>query len=165
MRRETSGPVLPSLLDRLTDREPKVRTEAPSAQTQNVRQLQDSLRRDLEWLLNTRRTPDEPQAAATELRRSVYAYGLPDFTNYTMRTSEDRHRLGRIMELAIANFEPRLTNVIVTVQDQTPTSRVLHFHIEALLRVDPAPERVYFDARLELSSSNYKIDGGESSRA
>jgi type VI secretion system protein ImpF len=164
MRRESSGPVLPSLLDRLTDREPRVRSEAPSAQTQTVRQLQDSLRRDLEWLLNTRRTPEEPAPSSTELRRSVYSFGLPDFTNYTMRTTEDRHRLGRIMEIAIANFEPRLTNVIVTVQDQSQTSRVLHFHIEALLRVDPAPERVFFDARLELSSSHYKIDG-ETSRA
>jgi type VI secretion system protein ImpF len=159
MRRQSSGPVLPSLLDRLTDRDPKVRSEAPSAMIQNVRQLQDSLRRDLEWLLNTRRTPQEPVASATELRRSVYSYGLPDFTNYTMRTSEDRHRLGRIMEMAIANFEPRLTNVIVTVQDHSGTSRVLHFHIEALLRVDPAPERVFFDARLELSSSSYRIEG------
>jgi type VI secretion system protein ImpF len=159
MRRESTGPVLPSLLDRLTDRDPKVRSEAPAAQAQTVRQLHDSLRRDLEWLLNTRRTPDEAPASSTELRRSVYSYGLPDFTNYTMRTSEDRYRLGRIMELAIANFEPRLTNIIVTVQDQAQTSRVLHFHIEALLRVDPAPERVFFDARLELSSSSYKIEG------
>jgi type VI secretion system protein ImpF len=159
MRRGSSEPVLPSLLDRLTDREPKVRSEAPAAQTQNLRQLQDSLRRDLEWLLNTRRTPEEPPPSSTELRRSVYSFGLPDFTNYAMRTAEDRHRLARMMEQAIANYEPRLTNVIVTVQDQSHTSRVLHFHIEALLRVDPAPERVFFDARLELSSSQYRIEG------
>lgn len=150
---------MPSLLDRLTDRDPKVRAEAPVAQTQNLRQLQDSLRRDLEWLLNTRRTPTEPPPSSTELRRSVYSFGLPDFTSYTMRTATDRHRLARMMELTIANFEPRLANVIVTVHDPTTASRVLHFHIEALLRVDPAPERVFFDARLELSSSQYRIEG------
>lgn len=159
MRRESSGPVLPSLLDRLVDREPKVRAEAPAAQTQNMRQLQDSLRRDLEWLLNSRRTPAEPATGMTELRRSVYSFGLPDFTNYSMRTADDRHRLGRMMEQAISNFEPRLTNVIVTVHDPATAARILHFHIEALLRVDPAPERVFFDARLELSSSQYRIEG------
>jgi type VI secretion system protein ImpF len=159
MRRERTASNLPSLIDRLIDREPKVRTEAPSAHTQTLRQLHEALRRDLEWLLNSRRTPFEAPPSAPELRRSVYSFGLPDFTNYTARTDDDRRRLAQMLEQAISHFEPRLTGVIVTVRERAAVSRVLHFHIEALLKVDPAPERVYFDARLELSTSEYHIEG------
>ena len=57
-RRDAEQNVTQSVLERLIDREPDSPTDPPSTYAQSVRQLKLSLRRDLEWLLNTRRTPE-----------------------------------------------------------------------------------------------------------
>jgi len=158
MPRDPTAPLLPALLDRLIDREPHIRAEASVARAQSYRELKESVRRDLEWLLNTRRTPHEAPSG-TELERSVYNYGLPDFSNAALNVPEDRRRIARLMEMTIGAFEPRLTNIQVTVQEGTAGSRLLQFHIEGALRMSPAPQRVFFDAKLELTNRQYKIEG------
>ena len=45
--------VTTSILDRLIDLNPDVAADPPANRSQSVRQLKASLRRDLEWLLNT----------------------------------------------------------------------------------------------------------------
>ena len=50
--------VTPSLIDRLIDRDPRAGADPPTTRAQSIRQLKAALRRDLEWLLNTRRNPD-----------------------------------------------------------------------------------------------------------
>jgi type VI secretion system protein ImpF len=121
--------------------------------------LKAALRRDLEFLLNARRTPEEPPESARELPRSVYCYGLPDITGVAMDAAEDQHYLGRVIETAISLFEPRLANVSVRVQPSTGPVRVLYFRIEGILRVEPGPERVYFDTSLHLTSGTYEVEG------
>ena len=54
-RREASGPVTLSVLDRLIDNDPKNNSEVPLTRPQSLRELRAGLKRDLEWLLNTRR--------------------------------------------------------------------------------------------------------------
>jgi|SRR5579884_3449947 len=159
MPREITAPLLPSVLDRLIDREPHIRVEAAVARAQSYRELKEAVRRDLEWLLNTRRTPHEAPDSAVELARSVYNYGLPDFSNAALNVPDDRRRIARLMEMTIGNFEPRLTNIQVTVQEGTAGSRLLLFHIEGALRMSPAPQRVFFDAKLELTNRQYRIEG------
>ena len=153
--------IRPSLIDRLIDREPENRKEAPDARAQSLRELKDSVRRDLEWLLNSRRCPVEPPLSAKELWRSVYCYGLPDITGVALHTGEDRSRLARLVEAAVAAFEPRLQNVTVSMKPVAMDSHVLRFQIEALLRTEPAPARVSFDTTLELTKGEYEV-GGES---
>jgi type VI secretion system protein ImpF len=63
------------------------------------------------------------------------------------------------VEATISAFEPRLVNVSVSISPAAPAAKVVHFQIEALLRTEPAPERVYFDSTLELSSGEYEIEG------
>jgi len=151
--------MLPSVLDRLIDREPNNRNEPQSWRSQSLKELKDSVRRDLEWLLNARRTPAEAPASAKELWRSVYSYGLPDSTGISLRSPEERGRLARAVEAAVAAFEPRLVNVVVSVPAIEAGSKVIHFQIEALLRTEPSPERVYFDSTLELISGEYEVEG------
>ena len=49
-----------SVLDRLMDLEPGSGVENPLTRSQSVRLLKASVRRDLEWLLNSRRIGDAP---------------------------------------------------------------------------------------------------------
>jgi type VI secretion system protein ImpF len=122
------------------------------------------VRRDLEWLLNSRRPPWEPAPAAKELWRSVYCYGLPDTTSLAMTSDEDRNRMVRMVASAVAAFEPRLMNVRVNMEPASSTSRVLHFQIEALLRMEPSPARVFFDTTLELANGEYAVAGDDRAR-
>jgi type VI secretion system protein ImpF len=151
--------MLPSLLDRLIDDEPHNRNEAASSRSQSLKELKDSVRRDLEWLLNSRRPPVEPPSTAKQLAGSVYCYGLPDTTGISLSSPEDRTRMTRLVEDAVAAFEPRLMNVTVTMAPVEPGTKVLHFQIAALLRLDPSPARVHFDTRLELTSGEYEVTG------
>ena len=150
-----------SVLDRLLDDEPRNKEEALLSRAQSVRQLKAALRRDLEWLLNTRRASEEIAEELKEVQSSVYAYGLPDFTALTAGSEQARLRLRRAIERAIETFEPRLINTSVTAMaaEEDKDRRVVRFLISGLLRMQPAPEPVVFDTLLELSRGEYQVRG------
>ena len=99
-----------SLLDRLVDLEPRTSSETPPTWSESVRQLKNSLRHDLEWLLNTRRIPVDPPESFEELPRSLYNFGFPDITSLGRDSREVRVRLLRQVEETITTFEPRLAS-------------------------------------------------------
>ena len=153
-----------SLLDRLTDTELKLGLDSLMSRAQSVRQLKASLRHDLEWLLNTRRTPDEAPDSMAELQQSLFNYGLPDMSSLSINSTKDQARLSWLLESAIAIFEPRLEAVKVGMEPVAPGSRMLRFQIEGMLRMDPAPERISFDTVLELTSGSYQVKGDAATR-
>lgn len=157
-RPEADINVTPSLLDRLIDLDPGNSADPPSTRSQSVRQLKFSLRRDLEWLLNTRRIADEAPESFVQVVHSLYHYGLPDVTSLALNSPRDKSRLLRTIELALADFEPRLTGVRVrAVDDGNNAPRVLRFQIEGLLKMDPAPEQIFFDTILQLSTGDCQV--------
>jgi type VI secretion system protein ImpF len=156
---EREGPVTLSVLDRLIDQDPERKLEPPFTRSQSLRELKAGLRRDLEWLLNTRRTIEEPPASLKELERSLYNYGLPDVSSLYLRSSNDQESLLKAIRVAINYFEPRLMNIKVTLEPVAEDMRVLRFGIEGLLRMDPAPEHVFFDTLLEPMSGQYQVKG------
>ena len=151
---ENDSKITQSILDRLVAGEARVNPD---------RQLKASLRRDLEYLLNTRRIAVPPPETLVEVNRSLYNYGLPDFSSYTLNNPKDRGRLLRALEITISLFEPRLAGVKVTpIEDPNATARVLRFQIEGLLIRDPAPEQVSFDTVLQLTNGEYQVKGDRS---
>src|SRR5262249_34119484 len=141
------------------------RAKAPRTCLQWRRNQKAAVRRDLEWLLNTRRPIDPPPDGAQELPRSLYNYGLPDITSMSVSSVDDREKLAQIMETALTTFEPRLANPKVQL---VPTgegkTHMLRFVIEGMLRVDPAPEFVSFDTVLETVNGAYDVKGGGGAR-
>lgn len=149
-----------SLLDRLVDEEPRVPADPPPSWAKSVRAFKAGVRRDLEWLLNTRRIPEPPPDSAEELRRSLYCYGLPDVTSLSWDSIDDRMRLMRHVEEVITLLEPRLSGVRVSLAEgDADDRRHVRFLVEATLRMDPAPERVVFDTVLEVSTGDYRVTG------
>jgi type VI secretion system protein ImpF len=152
--------VTQSVLERLIDRDPALAADPPPSRAQSVRQLKASLRRDLEWLLNTRRTPTPAGSEFAELEQSLYNFGLPDMTSFSWDSSRDRTRLARMLEQTVATFEPRITGLKVVALDYAPGAQhVVRFQIQGLLDMDPAPEHISFDTVLQLSSGEYQIKG------
>ena len=159
-RWEPEQTVTQSVLDRLIDREPAESLEPPMTRAQSVRQLKSSLRRDLEWLLNSRRTPEAVGGEFQELERSVYNFGLPDVTSLSWDSTRDRHRLTRMIKYALTTFEPRLTGIqVIAVEAAGGARHVMRFQIEGMLEMDPSPEHISFDTLLQLSSGEYQVKG------
>jgi type VI secretion system protein ImpF len=160
-KREIERAVQPSLLDRLTDYEPRNNNEGRVGYLESVRQFKTGLQRDLAWLLNTRRIPVTAPEEFEELAQSVYNYGLPDITSISRDSHEARDRLLRRVEDVIALFEPRLDNVSISVVEMESEQhrRELRFHVEGTLLMDPTPEQVIFDTVLHFASGEYEVAG------
>ena len=150
-----------SVLDRLIDREPGTQVEAPLSRSQSVRVLKAAVRRDLEWLLNTRRIFLAPDESLKEVGRSLYVYGLPDFSTYSMAAPGDQARLLRELLSTIKLFEPRIANVsIVPLESEEIMLKHFRFRIDGILLMDPAPEPISFDTVIELKSGACRLSGG-----
>ena len=145
-----------SVLDRLIDYEPANSRDPVSSRSKTLRQLKDAVRRDLEWLLNTRQVVGLP-ADLKELHHSVAAFGLPDFANLSAGQIDDQKQMRSDIEAAIRLFEPRLEDVVVTLQPSHSKERLMHFRIDGRLNVEPAPEPISFDTVLQLVSGQYLI--------
>jgi len=150
-----------SIIDRIIDTDPRNPSGAEyMTRAQSVRELKSAVRRDLEWLLNSRRIAVPPDEGLVELNRSVYVFGLTDFTGWSLHSSRDQVRMLRSLQQTIKVFEPRLGNVnVIPVEGQSLSTRTLRFRIEALLLMDPAPEHISFDTVLDLTSSRYQLQG------
>lgn len=155
--RESDIRITPSIVDRLIDFEPKLSTEAPKSRSQGLRELKQSVRRDLEWLLNTRHTADKVPEGLEEVNKSLAIYGLPDFTGMSSKSLDDRKSLIRDIEKALRIFEPRFMNLKVTLEEVNNVERGVKFRIQAALRVEPTPEPVVFDTILQVGSGAFEI--------
>lgn len=153
-------PLIPSLLDRLIDEEPETKREAPRSRNQILREMKKSVRRDVEDLLNTRRSLLEWPSDLTELESSLLNYGIPDITRANMSSPDVREQFRKLLEKTIQQNEPRLQSVRVHLISNNETlDRTLRFRIDALLRADPAPEPVVFDSVLEPGTGTVAIHG------
>lgn len=149
--------ITPSLLDRLLDFEPNLSSEAPKSRAKSLRELKASVRRDLEWLLNTRRYVEEVDENLEEVNKSVAIYGLPDFTGASAKNLNEQKRLVKQIEAAIKIFEPRFLDLKVTLEPSFTIERVLRFRIDARLDIEPTPEPISFDTVFQFGSSEFSV--------
>jgi type VI secretion system protein ImpF len=142
--------LMPSLKDRLLDPDSTGTRGLPGY---DLHQILESVREDLEELLNTRCSHKVAEDQHPELSRSIVSYGLPDFASADTSTPGRQEAIGRLIEEIIARHEPRLRNVRATrVTTRALELRAL-FHIDAELCVDPSPE-VAFETVLELTTGH-----------
>jgi len=146
-----------SVLDRLIDLEPRISTEPPKAQSASLAELKQAVRRDLEWLLNTRCFFDAGDGGLEESIKSVAFFGLPDFTGVSAKSHIEQTRMTQAIEKAIKTFEPRFINVKVSMEPLNNLDRMFKFRIEANLDIEPAPEPVVFDTVLQMGSGNFAV--------
>ncbi len=148
----------PSILDRLLDNEPDNQTEHDPGEHQRLKQLRNSVRRDLENLLNSRYRVIEPPEELQQLESSLLNYGLPDLATLNISNAEKRKEFTLQLEAILRDFEPRFKTVQVTYLDNADnTDRTLRFRIDATLYADPSPEVVVFDSVLEPVTRNVSV--------
>lgn len=146
------------LLDRLIDNEPHSRVEAQMSRPESLRRFRLAVKRDLEALFNTTRIPLNIPESYQETLKSILTYGLRDVSTLSLSNPGDELELVRCMEEAIEHFEPRLARPQVTLREEDGMDRhAVTFHVEAILLIDPAPERIAFDTVLEISKGAYSV--------
>lgn len=139
-----------SILDRLFDDDPSVSVDSERSRQRKLKDLRNSVRRDLESLLNARYRVISPPEEYHELSTSLLNYGLPDLATVNMLDVVKRQEFTRNIEGIIRTYEPRFKSVKVSYVDNTrKTDRTLRFRIDAIMYADPAPEVVVFDSILE----------------
>ena len=141
-----------SLLDRLTDLD-----QWPETRSASISMYRESLKRDVEWLLNTRQPvipelEDYPATAA-----SVFNFGLPDIHSFDGSKGKEQNALTVALEKCIRIFEPRISQPRVFLTRTDILSRSLKFHIEGQIVYENMNEEIKFDTTLELISGEYEV--------
>ena len=154
----------PSLLDRLTDDEPGQRQESRDKRVLGLRQLRESVRRDLAWLFNTTNL-DAVQDLDNfpEVAESVLNFGLPEMSGHVVATSLSLD-LERQVRQALLAFEPRIQasslDVHVTANDEDMSHNALTFEIVGELWAQPVPEQLYLKTEMDLDLGVVSVTEG-----
>jgi type VI secretion system protein ImpF len=92
---------------------------------------------------------------------SPVGYGISDFAAGAFNDPQQREQLRAGIEQTIRRFEPRLGRIRVALADgQNTLEPVLRLHIEALLRVEPAPEPIAFDTLVNSATAEVQVKAG-----
>jgi type VI secretion system protein ImpF len=145
----------PSLLDRLIDPE----SAGTAIMTgYSAEKMYRAVLRDLEDLLNTRRTAVGLPEALDEVSSSIVAYGLPDISSAEAGSTSSRQDVATAIRSVIDRFEPRIQDVSVILlnPEDDITTQSVRFRVDARLAVDPYPD-IAFDTILEMGSGHYVV--------
>jgi type VI secretion system protein ImpF len=151
----------PSLLDRLTDDDPHRQQESRGDRVISMRQLRESVLRDLGWLMNTSNMLSVHDLASyPHVADSVLNYGVPDLSGRTV-SSVDVMELQRAIRHAVVRFEPRLLPNTVQVQvvssDEHMSHNALTFLIEGQLWAQPLPLQIFLKTEIDLELGHVKV--------
>jgi type VI secretion system protein ImpF len=150
------------LLDRLIDDAPDRDRDPPISAAEALQQLRQSVRRDLEALLNARRRWRSPASGLTMLAGSPLGFGIPDFAAGVFNNQGERDRLRLEIEATIRRFEPRFLSVRVhLIDNEQRLDGALRLRIDAVLHAEPAPEQVTFDTIVDTVNDEVRIRASE----
>ena len=119
--------------------------------------VRESVLRDLENLLNTRRSFHPVPEANGQVSASVFCYGVRDFVSQSPRNPSLRQSLRLEIERILIMFEPRLKNAVVQLDTRAGFQRNLCFRITALLFAEPVIAPITFDTRFDINSGACSI--------
>lgn len=146
-------PQAPSLLDRLLDDAPAQTAEPDWAASYHMGRMKQSLARDLEVLLNTRKPLDEETEGYPRTTDSMLCFGIMDLTTITVHDSRSLRGLQDHLRKTIERFEPRLGGVKIGLEPGKDGSRSIRFRVDAVLRLQPGRPPVTFDATLQMGTN------------
>jgi len=105
--------------------------------------LSESLQRELQRLLNTRRPAFNSAALAGE-EPTVIEYGLPDYSAMYTQNPEDQKRLVALLRSTIERFEPRLRDLKVEAKVLGNSEKALLVKVEGTVAIGRETERMAF---------------------
>lgn len=148
-----------SILDRLIDEAPDRAADPPMSFVDQVREVREAIRRDLEALLNTRRCPTTPPTALSELRDALVSYGVDGIVSANLMTDQAKLKLAEAIERRVALFETRLADIKVTIlKSRTMTERALRMRIQATFRLHEGMPPISFELTIDPSTQRVLVE-------
>ena len=141
--------VTQSLIDRLTDDE-----DWPTTRNASLRMYRDGIKRDMEWLLNSRKPNVESIDKYELASRSVFNFGLPDFSQLR---GHDPESIRLSILKTIRTHESRILDPVVHMVRSDTLSRSIRFHVDGRLAFEDGEEEISFDTLLNMASGTYEI--------
>jgi type VI secretion system protein ImpF len=161
--RGTAIRVQAPLLDRLIDEAPDQTRDPSISVADTMAALRQSVRRDLEALLNARRRWRSWEKSLSELPTSPIGYGIPDFASGAFNDARRREELRLEIEDTIRRFEPRFLSVRVHLVDAGERlENTLRLRIDVVMHADPAPESVTFDTVVDPTTDDVMVRAKDS---
>ncbi len=139
MSRLIPGGSLP-LFDKLDQRDADLIDDAD--RVLSIDGVEASVVRDLRRLMNSR--SPVPLSVFADTPLTVLDYGIPDYSAHSAQNEADRLLLATAIRHAITCFEPRLTDVDVTLAGSASGKRIALFHIRGNLRIAHNVRRINF---------------------
>lgn len=143
--------VTQSLMDRLTNYE-----DWPTTRNASLRMYREGIKRDVEWLLNSRRPVVPELEGRVMASKSVFNFGLPDLTSFSVKNADPGALLIAIRQ-TLLNFEPRIKDPRVFLVRTDVLARSLRFHVEGKLMFENGEEDISFDTVLEVTNGGYEV--------
>jgi type VI secretion system protein ImpF len=141
--------VTQSLIDRLTDYD-----DWPTTRNASLRMYRDGIKRDMEWLLNSRKPHVETVEKYELACRSVFNFGLPDFSQLP---NHDPDGVRQAILKTIRTHESRILDPLVQVIRSDMLSRSIRFHVDGRLAFEDGEEEISFDTLLNITSGTYEV--------
>lgn len=148
-----------SVLDRLLDDAPDMEADPLVSLSDQVREMREVIRRDLEALLNTRRNPSGPPGALKELNDALVSYGMDGVLSANLVTDASKDKLAQSIERRISMFETRLSDVRVTIlKNRMEGERALRMRIQATFRLHEGMPPISFESKIDPSTQRFLVE-------
>ena len=144
------------LFDRLTAPVDPVREAVEPMRSHELASAFESVRCDLQRLLNTRTRPGHSPAQGQSL--TATEYGMPDFSHVSAADVLERDQLASMMARIIEAFEPRLRQVRVTLVAEASNQRALQGSIRGRIRIGVVDQPVSFPLEVHTRTGDTLVE-------
>ncbi len=146
------------LLQNLLDNELDKHSDTSKDESQHAKEYYENIRENLEFILNTHSYYFSNQAQGN-LQRSLVNFGINDITHSFFATERGHNDLCQIVQQAISRFEPRLSQVEVSViTGEWENDRRLKLRIEAAIHTPQGLDAAIFETHVDFSKQQFRFE-------
>lgn len=158
-----SNQLLPSLLDRVTDLDPRKKNEIKSNHFFSLEQYKKAVLRDILFLLNTTcwESNKIEDILPDNVRNSTVNYGIPAFSGNNFADIEWQN-VENVILTALLNFEPRLepttlvVNVIIDKETEILNNHLI-IEIKGDLKLNPYPQEFILRTTMDIETGMFNL--------
>jgi len=119
------------------------------------------IRRDLETLLNTKRSDIPISHKRPWVNQSIIQFGMPDFMNLNFAQEQGQFQLCQLIKQTIELFEPRIHDVMVFIESETVIHSTLSVTIQGNIKHNNQHHECLFESLLDPDQQYFSLNSGK----
>ena len=150
-----------SLLDRLSDDEPRQQTESNEKRSISISRLKELVQRDLAWLLNCAAASTNTDLSRyPEVASSTYNFGILDLSGHSSMQFTAK-MIERELAKSIKTFEPRIIartlKIKVSLTEKEMSGHTLSLEISGELWAQPVPLQLFLKSDVDKQTGHVSL--------